>query len=415
MELKIEKTADGIVLNVKGRLDSYWSSHFASELDRIIREGCNSVTLDFSEVEFLSSAGIGVIMRYYNAMSGMRGTLCIVKPQKLVRSVLEMTGLDKYLIDEASADDASPVPEDTRELEQVVLQGTQYKALCLDPECGMQLRTFGDPSVLFSTNGNDDETIRIEYPEHSVGIGIGAFGESRVQCRDRFGEYLAIGGCTSYMPSDDTNTPDYLIQEGDYIPSVVALYGLRCEGKYSHFLRFEPKPNGNPYPLSHLLDASFELTGASSVVMALIAESAGLVGTTLIRSPELQRPPRGIFAFPDIRHWISYTAEPAYAHTMAVVVGIATTRTDTQFSSFLRPVARDDGTRYAHFHAIPCNVQPIGNGVIHLRETVSDIIRHSPPLDVVHLINDTRQVVGSGESEFLRGACWIAPIQGVSS
>jgi hypothetical protein len=29
---------------------------------------------------------------------------------------------------------------------------------------------------------------------------------------------------------------------------------------------------------------------------------------------------------------------------------------------------------------------------------------------VLHLLRDDREIAGAGESEFLRGACWVAPI-----
>jgi hypothetical protein len=216
------------------------------------------------------------------------------------------------------------------------------------------------------------------------------------------------------MPSDDTNVPDFLVKEGNFIPSVIALYGIRCEGNYSHFFRFDPHPAGNTYPFSQLLGAAFDIAGTSSIAMALVGDSAGLVGASLLRSPDLEKPPRGIFKHPDIRHWLSYTAEPAYAHTLTVIAGIATTEAGTPYLDFLRPYTVDGKSIHAHFHAMPCNMQPLGSGLIDLNDIVSNTIRHSPPLDVLHLMNDSRQAIGSGESEFFRGACWVAPIQGVS-
>jgi len=34
---------------------------------------------------------------------------------------------------------------------------------------------------------------------------------------------------------------------------------------------------------------------------------------------------------------------------------------------------------------------------------------------VLHLLNDDRQIVGGGQSAFVRGACWISPITEISS
>ncbi len=32
---------------------------------------------------------------------------------------------------------------------------------------------------------------------------------------------------------------------------------------------------------------------------------------------------------------------------------------------------------------------------------------------VLHLLHDSREITGGGESEFVRGACWVGKIDGV--
>ena len=33
---------------------------------------------------------------------------------------------------------------------------------------------------------------------------------------------------------------------------------------------------------------------------------------------------------------------------------------------------------------------------------------------VMHLLNDTREISGAGESEFVRGACWFGPVSEIT-
>ena len=52
-----------VVLTLEGRLDSAWSEPTAVALDDAIRLGRARVELDLSAVTFISSVGIGVLLR----------------------------------------------------------------------------------------------------------------------------------------------------------------------------------------------------------------------------------------------------------------------------------------------------------------------------------------------------------------
>ena len=43
-------------------------------------------------------------------------------------------------------------------------------------------------------------------------------------------------------------------------------------------------------------------------------------------------------------------------------------------------------------------------------DTVAGLFEAHHPLGVLHLLQDDRSPSGAGESEFIRGACWIGPI-----
>ena len=45
-----------------------------------------------------------------------------------------------------------------------------------------------------------------------------------------------------------------------------------------------------------------------------------------------------------------------------------------------------------------------------LPETVADFLETQRLLGVLHLLNDNREIVGIGESQFLRGAAWTGPL-----
>jgi len=45
-----------------------------------------------------------------------------------------------------------------------------------------------------------------------------------------------------------------------------------------------------------------------------------------------------------------------------------------------------------------------------MKTTVSTLFEAETLQGVLHLLNDDREITGAGQSEFVRGACWIGPI-----
>ena len=67
-------TMEGLTeLAVNGRIDGYWADHLDSSLAEVVREGQHRVRLDLSRATFISSAGIGVLMRYHKQLARLSG------------------------------------------------------------------------------------------------------------------------------------------------------------------------------------------------------------------------------------------------------------------------------------------------------------------------------------------------------
>ena len=49
-------------------------------------------------------------------------------------------------------------------------------------------------------------------------------------------------------------------------------------------------------------------------------------------------------------------------------------------------------------------------GEIDLQATVATLFEQQSLQSILHLIGDYREATGMGESEFVRGACWVGPI-----
>ena len=94
--MQIEKTAEGekLTLKVVGRLDTTTSP----DLDAAISlDGVREVVFDFSALEYISSAGLRILLAVQKAMTACGGAMTVAKPNAMVAGVFEMTGLSGVL------------------------------------------------------------------------------------------------------------------------------------------------------------------------------------------------------------------------------------------------------------------------------------------------------------------------------
>ena len=63
-----------------------------------------------------------------------------------------------------------------------------------------------------------------------------------------------------------------------------------------------------------------------------------------------------------------------------------------------------------HLHAAVFPYRPLRKGRIALKPSVTELFDGQSLQAVLHLISDSRAFNGAGESEFFRGAVWIAPL-----
>jgi hypothetical protein len=240
-------------------------------------------------------------------------------------------------------------------------------------------------------------------------VGVGAFGDSFDDCRARFGELLSVAGATVYLPADGTNVPDYLVSRGDVASDVRLLYGLAGTGRFARVVRFEAKTQGAPVRLSSVLTACLDIAGAPAIGVAIVAETVGLVGATLRHSP-VDRPDGGdFFAHPGVRDRLAFTAEPAFPRGVALAAGVVAPSNGGGAAGTLRPLGPGCA---GHLHAAAFPFRAIRKGRIDLTDTVSALFEADQPLGVLHLLHDDRESAGAGESELVRGACWLAPLTG---
>jgi anti-anti-sigma factor len=94
-----EKIDDGICrLMAKGRVDSNSADSLLEKLEEVLEKGQKTIVLNMSQVAYLSSIGIRVILKVYKQALESGGTFNIERPSEVVKNVLGMAALKEMLV-----------------------------------------------------------------------------------------------------------------------------------------------------------------------------------------------------------------------------------------------------------------------------------------------------------------------------
>jgi len=407
--MEVTRSSDGgvLLLKVDGRIDGYWADHLDAALSGAVAEGHHRIAVDCSNVSFLSSAGIGVLVKHHQQLGRISGGFRIVSPSPAVATVLRITRLADMLIGEVSNVATTKVMSPPLHLPRLFsTDDLSLEVFDLDPHAALAWRPLGTPDALATGAFTAEHSVSLEGTTPAFAIGVGAFGDDFADCRSRFGELVSVAGATAYQPADGTNVADYLVAKGPLGEAVQLLYGIACDGAFSHLVRFEPVQQGAPVSPTQIARACLHIAGHDTIGIVVVAETAGLIGAALRRSPAEPLSSGDFFAHPEVRMRLTFTAERAFTPSVSLTAGLLSlhARDDAQ----MRPLGAHF---HGHLHAAAFRFRPLQKGFIDLGDTVTRLFEPDQLLGVMHLLSDDRGAAGAGETEFIRGACWIARVQ----
>jgi anti-anti-sigma factor len=404
---------DWLELRLVGRLDATWAEHVSDTIESAVRSGSHRIVLNFARVEYLSSLGIRVLLQHYKRLQSVNGRLTVTEPSATALSILKATGLASVLVGEAVLVEAGTIPAVT----SLTRAGATWQVYPQRVTTPLSCTAVGDPGRLAASGYTAGDCRALTFPHGAFGLGLGAFGADFADCRDRFGEFLAAGGCAMTLPTNDSHAqPDYVLAEGELVPRVETLYALTGAGDFPVMIRFDSLADGTgKIGLCALVDSLLDIVSGQMVAFVVLAEAAGLVGATLRRSPAMG--PLSL-ELPDVRDCLSFSTERVGEHNLALLVGVAARGASPGSAAFLRPLEADASAAsglQAHVHAALFPFRPVQRGELPFAGAIASMLASSAPTTLMHLMPDIRPFEGVGETELVRGACWAGPLRTIAT
>ncbi|HWQ10618.1 MAG TPA: STAS domain-containing protein, partial [Holophaga sp.] len=184
---------DGTVLHLKGRLDGLGAPALQKEMELLVQQGHRTLQLDLGEVDFLSSAGLRVLLTGHRQLKAIGGKVLLRRLSAAAREVLVISGFEAlFNLGEATGD------QPDRGERHLSLLGHRFQVLEADA-----------PAAPLHAWGNAGACERAAYVPEDVqpvpgldwGLGLAALGRDWAQVRDFFGETVFLDGHAFVYPA----------------------------------------------------------------------------------------------------------------------------------------------------------------------------------------------------------------------
>ena len=93
MTLTKEKNGSNLTVHLNGELHTLTAPELSALLNQELG-GVKALTLDFKECDYVSSAGLRVLLATFKQMKAAKGSMSLTNVGENFRDVLENTGLD---------------------------------------------------------------------------------------------------------------------------------------------------------------------------------------------------------------------------------------------------------------------------------------------------------------------------------
>lgn len=107
MHIKFTNRGTTLIIGIKGELDHHTAEYVRQKIDsEILKSTTRNIVFDFSELSFMDSSGIGVIIGRYKNILKLNGKAAVVNISDQIMRILSMSGILKIIPVYKSLDDA---------------------------------------------------------------------------------------------------------------------------------------------------------------------------------------------------------------------------------------------------------------------------------------------------------------------
>ncbi len=97
MDIQVESRGSRRIVHIKGKITFEHCPVLQSRLDSVLENGVHEIVIDFRDVPFMDSSGVGEILRLYKLVRDRSGDVVLINPNQKLRSLFNMYRFEKFM------------------------------------------------------------------------------------------------------------------------------------------------------------------------------------------------------------------------------------------------------------------------------------------------------------------------------
>ena len=383
-----------IALKVIGRIDGATSAEFDSQISALSSEKHRRIIIDFTEVTYLSSAGLRVFISNQKKLKAIDGELMLYNMNETVEEVFKLSGLNsifKTIQDLTEFGAESDANHSAQQISEEYFADITYQCIKINnPDSQKsELKLFGDVSKLANAEYAQSDVLNIPANDLRFCCGLAAIGDEYQDYKQFFGEALSIENNFFTYPATKNPNPDYM-NNIDKTSNFMGnfLYGFAFGGEYSKVVRV--KSESQSYSLAELIGLAKHVSDSNVFGIAIIAESAGVLGMNIKKVPLLELAvgkPIDIYSNELFYDWFDFPIEHSDYEAVMLAVGVVAKSMDELPNDLRRAFS---GKSDNHIHSIIFENGLVSRNMEDFSKEISRITTELEPQKIQHLLDDTR-------------------------
>ena len=104
MDIQVESRRDRRIIRIRGSINFENCPSLQNRLDSVLDDEVRTLMIDFKNVSFIDSSGIGEVLRLFRRMRDRGGELILMNPNKKLQGLFLMYRFDKFMKIEQDVD-----------------------------------------------------------------------------------------------------------------------------------------------------------------------------------------------------------------------------------------------------------------------------------------------------------------------
>ncbi|MBR5157010.1 MAG: anti-sigma F factor antagonist [Clostridia bacterium] len=107
MDIKLQTKGSTLIASLSGELDHHSAKAVKDMIETaIVNKSAQNMVFDLTNLTFMDSSGIGLMIGRYKLITSIGGKVCIVSKSKTLNRLISMSGLTKLMDIYQTTDDA---------------------------------------------------------------------------------------------------------------------------------------------------------------------------------------------------------------------------------------------------------------------------------------------------------------------